>query len=31
MADEDRQYNYWVWEMIPIFCATMLSLFEGNQ
>ena len=31
MADDDRQYNYWVWEMLPIFCATMLSLFEGNQ
>ena len=31
ITDEDRQYNYWDTWMIPIFCATMMCLFEGNQ
>ena len=31
MTDEDRNYNYFDGPMIPIFCGTMLTLFEGNQ
>lgn len=30
LTDEDRNYNYWDWGMIPVFCAAMMSLFEGN-
>jgi amino acid permease len=30
ITNEDRQYNYWDTSMIPIFCGTMMSLFEGN-
>jgi amino acid permease len=30
ITDEDRDYNYWDSLMIPVFCATMMTLFEGN-
>ena len=30
ITDEDRDYNYIDWLMIPVFCATMMTLFEGN-
>lgn len=31
MTEEDRVYNYWDSSMLPLFCATMMTLFEGNQ
>ena len=31
ITDEDRDYNYFDGLMIPVFCATMMTLFEGNQ
>lgn len=31
LTEEDRTYNSWDWLMIPVFCATMMTLFEGNQ
>ena len=31
ITDEDRDYNYWDSLMIPVFSATMMTLFEGNQ
>lgn len=31
LTDDDRNYNTWDWMMIPVFCATMMTLFEGNQ
>jgi hypothetical protein len=31
VTDEDRNYNYFDGGMIPVFCATMMTLFEGNQ
>lgn len=30
LTDDDRNYNTWDWLMIPVFCATMMTLFEGN-
>ena len=29
-SDYDREYNYWDTMMIPVFCATIMTLFEGN-
>ena len=31
ITEEDRQYNMFDGMMLPIFCATMMTLFEGNQ
>jgi len=31
VTEEDREYKYWDTIMVPIFCATMMTLFEGNQ
>jgi amino acid permease len=31
ITDDDRDYKYFDGMMIPIFCAAMMSLFEGNQ
>lgn len=31
LTEEDRNYNYWDTSMLPLFCATMMTLFEGNQ
>ena len=31
MKDEDREYNYFNGWMIPVACAALNSLFEGNQ
>jgi proton-coupled amino acid transporter len=31
ITDEDRDYKYFDGMMLPIFCASMMSLFEGNQ
>ena len=31
ITDDDRDYKYFDGLMIPIFCAAMMSLFEGNQ
>jgi amino acid permease len=31
LKDEDRDYNYWSTSQLPIFCAAMATLFEGNQ
>ncbi len=30
-SEYDRDYNYWDTLMIPVFCATIMTLFEGNQ
>jgi hypothetical protein len=30
LKDEDRDYNQIDWVMVPVFCATMMTLFEGN-
>jgi len=30
IKEEDRVYNYWDSLMVPVFCAAMMSLFEGN-
>lgn len=30
LTDEDRDYNVFDGMMLPIFCASMMSLFEGN-
>jgi len=30
LTDEDRDYKYIDGMNIPIFCAAMMSLFEGN-
>lgn len=26
----DREYKTWDFSMFPIFCGTMMNLFEGN-
>lgn len=31
VTEDDRDYKYIDWVMLPIFCATMMTLFEGNQ
>ena len=31
ITDDDRDYKYFDGMMLPIFCAAMMSLFEGNQ
>jgi amino acid permease len=31
LTEDDRNYNYWDTSMLPLFCATMMTLFEGNQ
>jgi amino acid permease len=31
LKEEDRDYNQIDWVMVPVFCATMMTLFEGNQ
>ena len=31
MTEDDRDYVYWNPIMIPVFMATINSLFEGNQ
>lgn len=31
ITDDDRDYKYFDGMMIPVFCAAMMSLFEGNQ
>ena len=31
LTDDDRQYTMFDGMMLPIFCATMMTLFEGNQ
>jgi len=31
ISEEDRSYVYWEAMMIPVVCATLNSLFEGNQ
>ena len=31
ITEEDKDYTQLNWAMLPIFCATMNSLFEGNQ
>jgi len=31
LTEEDRKYTELDWLMIPVFCATMMTLFEGNQ
>ena len=31
LTEEDRNYNYWDTSMLPLFCATMMTLFEGKQ
>ena len=30
MTEEQRDYKEWDWLMLPVFCASMNSLFEGN-
>ena len=30
ITEEDRDYVNWDWSMIPVVCATLNSLFEGN-
>ena len=30
IKEEDRNYVYWDTLMVPVFCAAMMSLFEGN-
>jgi hypothetical protein len=31
LKDDDRDYVGVDWIMVPVFCATMMTLFEGNQ
>jgi hypothetical protein len=31
ITEEDRTYKYWEMSAFPVFCATMMNLFEGNQ
>ena len=31
LTDEDRDYKYWDWLMIPLFCSSYMNVFEGNQ
>ena len=31
ITDDDRDYKIFDGMMLPIFCAAMMSLFEGNQ
>ena len=31
LTEDDRVYNQWDTSMLPLFCATMMTLFEGNQ
>ena len=31
LTEADRQYSYWNAAALPMFCATMMNIFEGNQ
>ena len=31
LTDDDRDYVYWDWLMIPIFISSFMNVFEGNQ
>ena len=31
LTEEDRDYKIFDGMMVPVFCAAMMSLFEGNQ
>lgn len=31
LTEADRQYTYWNTAALPMFCATMMNIFEGNQ
>jgi len=31
LTEDDRDYKIFDWMLLPIFCASMMSLFEGNQ
>jgi amino acid permease len=30
LTEENREWNYWSWTYLPVFCASMNALFEGN-
>ena len=31
IKDEEREYNMVTWDYVPVFAASMNSLYEGNQ
>ena len=31
LTEDNRDWNYWSWAYLPVFCASMNALFEGNQ
>ena len=31
LTEDDRDYTYWDWVMLPIFTAAFINVFEGDQ
>ena len=31
LTEDDRDYTYWDWVMLPIFTAAYMNVFEGTQ